>query len=109
MPAEGSKKLSDYLLANMDKKSLEYLDICALKNELGDSSLERLALAIELGMQSQAEHYLDQLRDQGTSFAQLCQQMNFSGEVENLQQLCKYSGETECEQRVKELASLEIS
>ena len=35
--------------------------------------------------------------------------MNFAGEVENLQKLCKFSGETECEQRVKELASLEIS
>lgn len=52
VPAEGAKKLSDYLLAHMDKKSLEYLDICALKNELGDSALERLALAIELGLQS---------------------------------------------------------
>ena len=109
VPAEDSKKLSDYVLANMEKQSLEYLNICAQKNNLGDSHLEKLGLAIELDLQSQASHYLTQLQEQGINFAQLCQQVNFAGEIQNLQKLCKYSGETECEQRVKELAGLEIS
>ena len=49
---DDSKKLSDYVLANMDKKSLSYLDICAYKNELpdGGSVLEKLGLAIELDL-----------------------------------------------------------
>ena len=69
VPAEDSKKLSDYVLANMEKQSLEYLNICAQKNNLGDSHLEKLGLAIELDLQSQASHYLTQLEEQGINFA----------------------------------------
>ena len=43
-----SPKLSGYMLANMDPKTLAYLDICCLRNEIpSDSSdLTKLALAV---------------------------------------------------------------
>lgn len=49
---EDSRQLSDYVLLNMDKKSLKYLDICALKNETADSDEGKLSLAIELDLQT---------------------------------------------------------
>ena len=69
MPAEDSKKLSDYILSNMDKQKLEYLDICAQKNNLEDTPIDKLGLAIELDLQTQASHYLDLLHEQGVNLA----------------------------------------
>jgi len=41
----------DYILANMDKKSLEYLNICMLKNEIRDTrNITRLELAVRLDL-----------------------------------------------------------
>ena len=43
-----SPKLSGYMLANMDPKTLAYLDICCLRNEIPphSSDLTKLALAV---------------------------------------------------------------
>ena len=43
-----SPKLSGYMLANMDPKTLAYLDICCLRNEIPSESsdLTKLALAV---------------------------------------------------------------
>jgi len=95
------------LLDHLDKATLDYLDVCALKHKIEDrdNPKELLKLALELELQSQATHYIHKALET-ESFASLCQNLAFK-EVGHLARLCKYSGETECEKRVKDLVSLE--
>ena len=59
-------------------------------------------------MQAQATHYLTKLVERSETFLELCKRLSFEN-VEELKRLCKYSGEIECENRVRELVNLQES
>ena len=80
----------------MDDKSLEYLDVCAKRNQVEnwESLYVKLALAVELDMQVQATHYLSELldkKDDGDNFADLFKNLTFDT-ADQVRRLCRFAG-----------------
>ena len=79
IPDPTHSALIEYVSENMDKKSLEYLDICMLKNEIKDTRIiSKLELTIRLDLQTQATHFLNlMIENEGCDLQELCQRMSF--------------------------------